>query len=78
MDVGEGTDPIKILGPKFKPVAFHEACVERIQSKEFADKMYWHIVIYREENIYTFRRKKGKKPIDLTPNVLMEDLKLFL
>jgi hypothetical protein len=34
------------------------------------DRMYWHIVIYREGDRYTLRRKKGSKPIDLTPYLL--------
>jgi hypothetical protein len=157
-EVEEEVDPVKVEGPKFKPVVFHEACVQRVQSKlgislvkrsragysspdktialncsvskehspdthpnywfafhphqqgflrehpnsyvafgcgssrrlilvpfsDFepwleaawtttkGDRTYWHIVIYRKENKYTLRRKKGEKTIDLTPYVLPE------
>ncbi len=159
-EVEDEVDPVKVEGPKFKPVAFHEACVQRVQlklgvslvkrsragysspdktialncsvskehnpdshpnywfafhphqrdflrehSKSFVafgcgsskrlilvpfsefepwleaawtttkgDRTYWHIVIYRKENMYTLRRKKGEKTIDLTPYSLPEEV----
>ena len=37
------------------------------------DRMYWHVVIFRDGNTYTFRRRKGSKAIDLTKYVLVAD-----
>ena len=34
------------------------------------ERMYWHVVIHREGERYTLRRKKGTVPIDLTPYLL--------
>lgn len=34
------------------------------------DRTYWHVVVYRKEQSYTLRLRKGKKLIDLTPYVL--------
>lgn len=34
------------------------------------DRTYWHIVIYRDGENYTFRTKKGEKEIDLTQYVV--------
>ena len=34
------------------------------------DRIYWHVVIYREGKRYTLRRKKGTKAIDVTPYLL--------
>lgn len=159
VEVEESAEPDKPEGPKFTPVAFHEACVKRVQLKlgvslvkrtragysspdketalicsvskehnpdsnpnywfafhphqeEFLrqhpksfvafgcgsskrlilvpfnsftpwlqsawtttkdDRTYWHVVIYRKENSYTLRLRKGKKPIDLTPFALPEE-----
>ena len=160
IEVEEESDLEKADGPKFKPVAFHDACVQRVQSllgvslikrsrsgystpdktvalncsvskehspdskpnywfafhphqQEFlrehakayvsfgcgsskrlilipftdfepwleaawtttnGDRTYWHIVIYRKGDKYTFRRKKGEKPIDLTSYALPEEV----
>ena len=38
------------------------------------DRTYWHVVIYRDGEKYTLRRKKGAKAVDLTPYLLPIDL----
>ncbi len=37
------------------------------------DRTYWHVVIYREDQKYTLRLKKGTQAIDLTPYLLKRD-----
>ena len=38
------------------------------------DRTYWHVVIYRSGSVYTMRRRKGEKTIDLTQFALPEDI----
>lgn len=37
---------------------------------ENGDRTYWHVVIYRDDETYALRLKKGTKAIDLTPYVV--------
>jgi hypothetical protein len=40
---------------------------------ENGDRTYWHVVIYRDDESYSFRMKKGEKAIDVTPYVIAVD-----
>ena len=37
------------------------------------DRTYWHVVIYRKARNFTLRLRKGNKPVDLTPYVLLNE-----
>lgn len=52
------------------PYADFEPWLEDMWTTSNNDRIYWHVVIYREDNAYTLRRKKGAKPIDVTPHLL--------
>lgn len=52
------------------PYADFEPWLEDMWTTSNDDRIYWHVVIYREGDGYTLRRKKGAKPIDVTPYLL--------
>jgi hypothetical protein len=52
------------------PYGDFEPWLEDMWTTSNEDRMYWHVVIYREGNQYTLRRKKGATPIDITPYLL--------
>jgi len=56
------------------PYVDFEPWLEDMWTTSSDDRMYWHIVIYREGNQYTLRRKKGAKPVDLTPYLLADEV----
>lgn len=49
------------------PYADFEPWLEGTWTTENDGRMYWHIVIYREADIYTLRRRKGTKAVNVTP-----------
>ena len=52
------------------PYVDFEAWLQDMWTTSNEDRIYWHVVIYREGDGYTLRRKKGAKPIDVTPYLL--------
>lgn len=48
------------------PYADFEPWLDDMWTTSNNDRLYWHVVIYREESRYTLRRKKGAKSIDVT------------
>lgn len=52
------------------PYADFEPWLEGMWTTTNDDRVYWHVVIYREGDRYALRRKKGAKPIDVTPYLL--------
>ena len=59
----------------FIPYTVFRPWLENTWTTENGDRVYWHIIIHREADKYIFRRKKGTKPIDLTPYVLASEVK---
>lgn len=55
------------------PYADFEPWLEDMWTTSNDDRMYWHVVIYREGNRYTLRRKKGTKAIVVTPYLLPDE-----
>ena len=55
------------------PYADFQPWLEDMWTTSNDDRTYWHIVIYREGNRYTLRRKKGTKAIDVTPYLLPDE-----
>ena len=55
------------------PYADFELWLEDMWTTSNDDRTYWHVVIYREGNRYTLRRKKGTKAIDVTPYLLPDE-----
>ena len=49
------------------PYGDFEPWLRHTWTTENADRTYWHVVIYRDKESYSFRMKKGEKAIDLTP-----------
>ena len=54
----------------FVPYGKFESWLADMWTTNNDDRMYWHVVIYREGNRYTLRRKKGAAPIDITQYLL--------
>jgi hypothetical protein len=54
------------------PFSEFEPWLEGCWTTQQDDRMYWHVVIYREGEKYTFHRKKGKTAIDLTKFLLSD------
>lgn len=52
------------------PYVDFEPWLEEMWTTSNDDRIYWHVVIYREGDGYTLRRKKGAKPINVTPYIL--------
>jgi hypothetical protein len=48
------------------PYADFEPWLEGASMTILEDRSYWHILIYREQEKYMLRRKKGAQPIELT------------
>ena len=55
------------------PYATFEPWLQDMWTTSNDDRMYWHVVIYRAGERYTLRRKKGAKPIDVTPYLLASE-----
>lgn len=55
---------ILIPYPTFEPWLKHTWTTENVE------RIYWHVLIYRDNADYSFRMKKGEKAIDLTPYVV--------
>jgi hypothetical protein len=51
-----------------------EPWLEDMGTTRAKDRTYWHVLIYRQGDKYTLRRKRGAKPIDLTPFLLQESI----
>lgn len=49
------------------PYTVLEPWLQHTWITEVGERMYWHVVIYRENQNYSLRLKKGTKAIDLTP-----------
>lgn len=56
------------------PYAAFEPWLEDMWTTSNDDRIYWHVVVYREGDRYTLRRKKGAKPIDVTPYLLTDEV----
>jgi hypothetical protein len=56
------------------PYADFEPWLHDMWTTSNGDRMYWHVVVYREGDRYTLRRKKGAKPIDVTPYLLADEV----
>jgi hypothetical protein len=54
------------------PYTDFEPWLQDIWTTNNDDRMYWHVVIYREDDRYTLRRKKGAQPIDVSPYLLAD------
>ena len=52
------------------PYADFELWLQDMWTTSNDDRMYWHVVIYREGDHYTLRRKKGAKSVDVTSYLL--------
>lgn len=56
------------------PFAEFEPWLEGMWTTQKDDRLYWHIAIYRNGNMYSLHRKKGEKKIDVTSYVLSYDI----
>lgn len=56
------------------PYARFEPWLKHTWTTENGDRTYWHVVIYRDDENYSFRMKKGEKAIDLTEYSLKREV----
>ena len=56
------------------PYKDFEPWLKHTWTTENGERTYWHVVIYRDGEKYSFRMKKGEKAIDLTPYVLKSEV----
>lgn len=56
------------------PYTDFEPWLKHTWTTENGERTYWHVVIYRDGENYTFRMKKGKKAIDLTTYLLKSEV----
>jgi hypothetical protein len=56
------------------PYTEFEPWLQEMWTTSNDERMYWHVVIYREGDQYTLRRKKGATPIDVTPYLVPDNV----
>ena len=56
------------------PYKDFEPWLKHTWTTEDGERTYWHVVIHRDGEKYSFRMKKGEKAIDLTPYVLKSEV----
>jgi hypothetical protein len=52
------------------PYSELESLLDGMWTTQNEDRMYWHVVIYKKEQIYNLHLKKGQKNIDVTRYLL--------